>query len=202
MKHVPRQRGLWTPPPGVSTAVFGDSFEDFTQKSETVDMWTPFSLIILKATTVHQHPGGPESKTESSLSAGPCLRRWYIGGSPFTVHRSRFVSPASMVFGYGHIVLNYLRGSKMPLRRQSYAVSPWHVSAVWSLTRQPIFHSASVAFVRWCVWGHGLHTISSWAACSCMQCLTKKKVAFFSRTIGKMRRTKRGCETLWQQLLH
>jgi hypothetical protein len=25
---------------------------------------------------------------------------------------------------------------------------------------------------------------------------------FFSRTIGKMRRTKRGCETLRKQLLH
>ena len=137
------------------------SFEEFKQKSETVDMWTCSSFIILKASNVHKHPGGPGSSTESGLSAGPCLRRWYIVGSPFTVHRSRFVSPASKVFGYGHIVFNYLRGSKMPLRRQSYAVSPWHVSAVWSLKRQPIFHSASVAFVRWCVCGHGLHTVSS-----------------------------------------
>lgn len=69
LKQVPRQRGLWTPPPGVSTAVFGDSFVDLMQKSDTVDMWTPCSLIILKATTVHQHPGGPRLKNRiKSLS--------------------------------------------------------------------------------------------------------------------------------------
>ena len=81
MKHVPRQRGLWTPPPGVSTAVFGDSFEDFTQKSETVDMWTRSSFIILKATTVHQIRGGPGPKQTScpSTSIAP-LAHW---GEPF-----------------------------------------------------------------------------------------------------------------------
>ena len=75
MKHAPRQRGLWTPPPGVSTAVFGDSFEDLTQKSETVDMWTRCSLIILKATTSH------------------------IGGSPFTVHgKVCHIEPGGLAF--------------------------------------------------------------------------------------------------------
>ena len=71
MKHVPRQRGLWTPPPGVSTAVFGDSFEDLIQKSETVDMWTRCSLIILKATTVHQHPGGGAQRTKQIQVSQP-----------------------------------------------------------------------------------------------------------------------------------
>ena len=81
MKHVPRQRGLWTPPPGVSTAVFGDSFEDLTQKSETVDMWTPFSLIILKATTVHKIRGVPGPKqTFCPLTSIAPLAHW---GEPF-----------------------------------------------------------------------------------------------------------------------
>ena len=165
-------------------------------------MWTCSSFIILKASNVHNIRGAPGFKTEPSLSAGPCLRRWYIGGSPFTVHQSRFVSPASIVFGYGHIVLNYLRGSKMRQPRQSHAMSPWRVSVLWSSTIQPIFHSASVAFARWCVWGHGLHTISSCAACSCMPCLTKEqKVVVCCMTSGRMRRTKRGCEKLWKQLL-
>ena len=81
MNHVPRQRGMWTPPPGVSTAVFGDSFEDLIQKSDTVDMWTPCSLIILKATTVHQPRGGPGPKQTScpSTSIAP-LALW---GEPF-----------------------------------------------------------------------------------------------------------------------
>ena len=83
MKHVPRQRGLWTPPRGVSTAVFGDSFEDLIQKSEKVDMWTSVCLIILKATTVHQHPGGPrvQNRIKSlSRTLPPPLVHW---GEPF-----------------------------------------------------------------------------------------------------------------------
>ena len=59
---------MWTPPPGVSTAVFGDSLQDFTQKSEKVDMWTSVCLIILKATTVHQHPGGAQSQKQNQVS--------------------------------------------------------------------------------------------------------------------------------------
>ena len=162
MKHLPRQRGLWTPPPGVSTAVFGDIFEDFTQKSEKVDMWTSVCLIILKATTVHQHPGGgPESKTESSLSVGSCLRRWYIVGSPFTVHRSRFVSSAIKVFGYGHIFFNYLGGEQDASAKAMLRIVTMACIGCVEVKRQPIFHSASVAFFRWCVCGHGLHTVSS-----------------------------------------
>ena len=81
MKHVPRQRGLWTPPPGVSTAVFGDSFEDLIQKSEKVDMWTSVCLIILKATTVHQPRGGPGPKqTSCPLTSIAPLAHW---GEPF-----------------------------------------------------------------------------------------------------------------------
>ena len=167
-------------------------------------MWTSVCLIILKATTVHQHPGGgPESKTESSLSVGSCFRRWYIVGSPFTVHRSRFVSSAIKVFGYGHIVFNYLggvarclcEGNATHCHHGMYRLCGSEKTSHLSFGIRSIFEVV-------CMWSRVAHRLLC-AACSCMQCLTKQKqMAAFSRTIGKMRRTKRGCIRLWQKLLH
>ena len=74
-------RAVWTPPRGVSTSIFGDSLQEFIQKSETVDMWTSVCLIILKATTVHSPGGGSRAKA-SQLILTFCCRppHW---GEPF-----------------------------------------------------------------------------------------------------------------------
>ena len=61
--------------------MFGDSFEDFTQKSEKVDMWTSVCLIILKATTVHQPRGGPGPKQTSWPLTSDCPPAHW--GEPF-----------------------------------------------------------------------------------------------------------------------
>ena len=39
--------------PGLSTAIFGDSFEDLRKKRADVDMWTVFSLLIIERIDVH-----------------------------------------------------------------------------------------------------------------------------------------------------
>ena len=74
-------RAVWTPPRGVSTSIFGDSLQEFTQKSETVDMWTSVCLIILKATTVHTPGGGSRAKASQLISTFCCLPPHW--GEPF-----------------------------------------------------------------------------------------------------------------------
>ena len=44
---------VWTPPRGLSTAIFGDSFEDLSKKRAGVDMWTSVSLLIIERRGVH-----------------------------------------------------------------------------------------------------------------------------------------------------
>jgi hypothetical protein len=55
--HVPGQKGVWTPPRGLSTAIFGDSLQDLTKKRADVDMWTCVSLLIIERLTVHSFRG-------------------------------------------------------------------------------------------------------------------------------------------------
>ena len=76
-------RAVWTPTRLVSTAVFCDSLQESTPKSETVDMWTPFRLIISKAEMSTNSRGGPGAKPVPSISAVACpvlLGHW---GEPF-----------------------------------------------------------------------------------------------------------------------
>ena len=47
------KKGVWTPPRGVSTAMFGDSLQDLTKKRPNVDMWTSCSLLIIQRRGVH-----------------------------------------------------------------------------------------------------------------------------------------------------
>ena len=58
LQDVPGQKGVWTPPRGLSTAMFGDSFEDLSKKRADVDMWTGVSLLIIES-EVSTVPGGP-----------------------------------------------------------------------------------------------------------------------------------------------
>ena len=44
LQEVPGQNGVWTPPRGLSTAIFGDSLQDLSKKRADVDMWTGVSL--------------------------------------------------------------------------------------------------------------------------------------------------------------
>ena len=53
LQEVPGQNGVWTPPRGLSTAIFGDSFEDLSKKRADVDMWTGVSLLIIERRGVH-----------------------------------------------------------------------------------------------------------------------------------------------------
>ena len=57
LQDVPGQKGVWTPPRGVSTAIFGDSFEDLSKKRADVDMWTGVSLLIIERRGVHNSWG-------------------------------------------------------------------------------------------------------------------------------------------------
>ena len=59
LQDVPGQKGVWTPPRGLSTAIFGDSFEDLSKKRADVDMWTAVSLLIIERLSVHSFGGGP-----------------------------------------------------------------------------------------------------------------------------------------------
>ena len=59
LQDVPGQKGGVDTPPGLSTAILGDSFEDLTEKRAGVDMWTLFSLLIIKGKGVHISGGGP-----------------------------------------------------------------------------------------------------------------------------------------------
>ena len=81
------KRGGVDTPPGLSTAILGDSFEDLSQKRAGVDMWTVFSLLIIKGIDVHISWGVPWGVPGGSFG-GPVLsypppRIW---GSPFGVH--------------------------------------------------------------------------------------------------------------------
>ena len=60
LTHVPGQNGVWTPPRGLSTAIFGDSFEDLIKKRADVDMWTGVSLLIIERLSVHIFGGALE----------------------------------------------------------------------------------------------------------------------------------------------
>ena len=44
---------------GLSTAIFGDSFEDLSKKRADVDMWTGVSLLIIERLSVHSFWGCP-----------------------------------------------------------------------------------------------------------------------------------------------
>ena len=65
LQDVPGQKGVWTPPRGLSTAIFGDSFEDLSKKRADVDMWTRVSLLIIERLSVHSSWG-------ALGGAGPC----------------------------------------------------------------------------------------------------------------------------------
>ena len=66
LQDVPGQKGVWTPPRGLSTAIFGDSLQDLSKKRADVDMWTGVSLLIIES-EVSTVPGGPLGG-----GAGPC----------------------------------------------------------------------------------------------------------------------------------
>ena len=72
-------------PRGCPQPSFVTSFEEFNQKSETVDMWTRGWFIILKASNVHRIRGGGPGRSRP-VGLGLVLPPWHIGGSPFTVH--------------------------------------------------------------------------------------------------------------------
>ena len=75
-------RAVWTPPRGVSTSIFGDSLQEFTQKSETVDMWTSVCLIILKASSVHQLAWGPgRPEVNQAPEPDPLTAAGTLGGA-------------------------------------------------------------------------------------------------------------------------
>ncbi len=87
LQDVPGQKGGVDTPPGLSTAILGDSFEDLSEKRAGVDMWTVFSLLIIKGIGVHiswgslgVSLGGPLGD-RFSVTLHP--RIW---GSPFGVH--------------------------------------------------------------------------------------------------------------------
>ena len=87
--HVPGQKGVWTPPRGLSTAIFGDSLQDLTQKRADVDMWTAVSLLIIERRGVHISWGalggaGPCKDSRRSTLLRPPLN---LGG-PFWCPRS------------------------------------------------------------------------------------------------------------------
>ena len=74
--------------PGLSTAIFGDSFEDLKKKRADVDMWTIFSLLIIERRGVHISGGalGREPAGATKPRRAPLTARKLIWGSPFVVH--------------------------------------------------------------------------------------------------------------------
>ena len=82
-------RGVWTPPRGLSTAIFGDSLQDLTKKRADVDMWTVVSLLIIERRGVHISWGalggaGPCKDSRRSTLLRPPLNL----GEPFWCPRS------------------------------------------------------------------------------------------------------------------
>ena len=71
LKSTPRcgPKGGVDTPPGLSTAILGDSFEDLSGKRAGVDMWTVFSLLIIKGKGVHISGGGPCEGTGGGYQA-------------------------------------------------------------------------------------------------------------------------------------
>ena len=81
LKPLCGPRAVWTPTRLVYTAVFCDSLQESTQKRETVDMWTPFRLIISKAQMSTSRGGGPVAQPRGLKSSfGLPLAHW---GEPF-----------------------------------------------------------------------------------------------------------------------
>ena len=70
LQDVPGQKGVWTPPRGLSTAIFGDSFEDLSKKRADVDMWTAVSLLIIERRGVHISWGALGGKAHVKTAAG------------------------------------------------------------------------------------------------------------------------------------
>ncbi len=83
MKHVPRQRGLWTPTPGVTTAIFRDKLRGIHTKKRNgghVDSFLPYNI---KSDHCPQTSGGPQSPKQNQVSQpdpAPPLVHW---GEPF-----------------------------------------------------------------------------------------------------------------------
>ena len=72
------------------------------------------------------------------------------------------MSSAIKVFRYGHIVFNYLgRGEQDASAKAMLRIVTMACIGCVEVKKHPISHSASVAFLRWCVCGHGLHNVSS-----------------------------------------
>jgi hypothetical protein len=65
----PGPKGGVDTPPGLSTAILGDSFEDLSEKRAGVDMWTIFSLLIIKGKGVHISGGGARRGNRRGLSS-------------------------------------------------------------------------------------------------------------------------------------
>ena len=83
MKHAPRQRGLWTPTPGVSTTIFRDKLRGIQTKKRNGGHVDLFLLYNIKSEQCPQHPGGPrvQNRTKSlSRTLPPPLVHW---GEPF-----------------------------------------------------------------------------------------------------------------------
>ena len=81
MKRVPRQGGLWTPTPEVSTAIFRDTLRGIHTKKRNgghVDLSLPYNI---KSDDCPQDPGGSEPKQTSwPLTCIAPLAHW---GEPF-----------------------------------------------------------------------------------------------------------------------
>jgi hypothetical protein len=83
MKHVPRQRGLWTPTPGVSTAIFRDKLRGIQTKKRNGGHVDLFLLYNIKSEQCPQTSGGPRvlNRIRSlSRTLPPPLVHW---GEPF-----------------------------------------------------------------------------------------------------------------------
>ena len=82
MKHVPRQRGLWTATRGVSTAIFRDKLRGIQSKKRNgghVDLSFPYNI---KSDDCPQDPGGgpgPKHPFSRLICIAP-LAHW---GEPF-----------------------------------------------------------------------------------------------------------------------
>ena len=82
MKHVPRQRGLWTPTPGVSTTIFRDNLQRIHTKKRNgghVDSFLPYNI---KSDHCPQTSGGPQSPKQNQVSKpDPASAAATLGGA-------------------------------------------------------------------------------------------------------------------------
>ena len=79
----PGQKRVWTPPRGVSTAIFGDSLQDLTKKRPNVDMWTPCSLLIIQRRGVHISGGLSGGVVRVKITSSKATSRPPNLGGPF-----------------------------------------------------------------------------------------------------------------------